>query len=56
MCVHVLTYMSASVYILFANGPEDQDSNPSQIIAKTQEMVLDALLLKLCIIKLGSRI
>ena len=30
---------------VFANGREDQGSNPGQVILKTQKMVLDATLL-----------
>ena len=30
---------------VFANGPEDQDSIPGQVLPKTQKMVLDAALL-----------
>ena len=30
---------------MFANGPEDQDSNSGQVLPKTQKMVLYAALL-----------
>ena len=30
---------------VFANGPEDWDSIPGQVIPKTQKMVIDAALL-----------
>ena len=34
------------IFRVFANGPGDMDSFPGQVIPKTQNMVLDASLLK----------
>ena len=37
--------LSLLISRVFANGPEDWGSIPSQVIPKTQKMVLDAILL-----------
>ena len=41
---------------VFANGPGDLGSIPGRVIPKTQKIVRDASLLKLSIIRYGSRV
>ena len=43
--IYIYTYIGLFVGV-FANGLGDQGSIPSQVILKTQEMVLDTTLLK----------
>ncbi len=41
---------------VFTNGPGDLGSIPGRVISKTQNMVLDASLFTLSIIRYGSRV